>query len=104
MFESALRWWCRQTHNSVLHPVHGKYICGVCLREWPVPWALDAGTKVHEHGLTPAHQPSASSDVIVTSPARGQLLIRLPIRAFRSASERLANRELSHAQAESRSQ
>jgi hypothetical protein len=100
MFESALRWWCRQTHNSVLHPMHGKYICGVCLREWPVPWAEK---KADEHGLKPQPQASASSDVIVTSPGRGQLLIRLPIRYFRSASERPANPEFSHAPAETRS-
>jgi hypothetical protein len=83
MFESALRWWCRQAHNSVLHPMHGKYICAVCLREWPVPWE---NKEVNEHrALKPQRQAGASSDVIVTSPAPGQLQIRLPIRCFSSA-------------------
>ena len=82
MFESALRWWCRMAHRNVFHPVHGKYICGVCLREWPVPWGEP---KSECAALTPQSQPHANADVVVTSPRRGTLLIRLPIRSFRSA-------------------
>lgn len=82
MFESVLRWWCRMAHRSVFHPMHGKYICGVCLREWPVPWAATEAAA----GLKPERHPSASPDVIVTSPERGLMLIRLPLRSFRSAS------------------
>jgi hypothetical protein len=97
MFESALRWWCRAVHKDVFHPVHGKYICGTCLREWPVPWA---GPKNGPYvGLAPQVQPHANSDVVVTSPERGLLLIRLPIRCFRSTpAERPADKVL-HAQA-----
>lgn len=91
MFESALRWWCRTMHRSVFHPVHGKYICGVCLREWPVPWAA---TTDKPAGLKPDRNASVSPDVIVTSPERGLMMIRLPIRCFRSSA-----RELSGAQA-----
>ena len=80
MFESAFRWWCRKVHNSVFHPVNGKYICGVCLREWPVTWSEP--TRGTYAGLTP--QTPVDSDVVVTSPERGLLLIRLPIRSFRS--------------------
>ena len=88
MFESALRWWCRMAHNNVFHPVHGKYICGVCLREWPVPWGEPNEPKKSAYAsLTPQSQPHANSDVVVTSPQRGLLLIRLPIRSFRSAPE-----------------
>lgn len=83
MFESALRLWCRMAHRSVFHPMHGKYVCGVCLREWPVPWAA---TTEKQTGLKPDRKSPVSSDVIVTSPERGLMLIRLPIRAFRSAS------------------
>lgn len=82
MFESVLRWWCRAVHNNVLHPVHGKYICGVCLREWPVPWAEPERAY---SSLKPAMQTGENSDVLVTAPQRGTLLIRLPIRSFSSA-------------------
>jgi len=85
MFESVLRWWCRNVHNNVFHPVHGKYICGECLREWPVPWAEPK--KGEYAGFTPQSQPQANSDVIVTSPQRGLLLIRLPIRSFRTTPD-----------------
>ena len=75
MFESVLRWWCRIFHRDVFHPVRGKYICGQCLREWPVPWT---NPQVAEG------QPLVNTDVIVTAPEQGKLLIRLPIRHFRS--------------------
>ena len=84
MFESVLRWWCRAMHNNVLYPVHGKYICGVCLRQWPVPWAEPE--KTSRVNLRPQVQPDVDSDVVVTSPNRGTLLIRLPLRYFRSAA------------------
>jgi hypothetical protein len=82
MFESALRWWCRRVHNNVFHPMHGKYICGVCLREWPVPWAEPR--KGEYAALKPQSQQHANTDVVVTSAGRGLLLIRLPIQSFRS--------------------
>jgi hypothetical protein len=83
MFESVLRWWCGVAHTNVFHPVHGKYICKVCLREWPVPW--DEPKKGEHVGFTPQIVPHANSDVVVTSPQRGLLLIRLPIRSFSSS-------------------
>jgi len=85
MFESVMRWWCRAAHRDVFHPVNGKYICGECLREWPVPWAEPA--RGQYPALTPQSRPNANSDVVVTSPQRGLLLIRLPIRCFRSGEE-----------------
>lgn len=91
MFESALRLWCRMAHRNVFHPMHGKYICGVCLREWPVPWAATATDK--QPGLKPEHNASESPDVIVTSPERGLMLIRLPLRSFRSSARQLSSAE-----------
>lgn len=93
MFESVLRWWCRAVHKDVFHPVNGKYMCGVCLREWPVPWAEP--NRGSYAGFTPEVQPQANADVVVTSPERGLLLIRLPIRCFRSTpAERPADKLL----------
>lgn len=78
-------------HNDTLYPVHGKYICAECLREWPVPWA--AGTTGEQAAMKPQPQANVSSDVMVTSPERGLFLIRLPIRSFRSAPDaRMASR------------
>ncbi len=29
---------CRLMHRSISHPIHGKYTCWVCLRQYPVEW------------------------------------------------------------------
>ena len=28
--------WCEQMHTAVMWPIHGKYRCGTCLREYAV--------------------------------------------------------------------
>jgi len=38
MIEKFLSAWCRQMHNSLMWPMHGKYKCSKCLREHPVAW------------------------------------------------------------------
>jgi hypothetical protein len=30
--------WCRMMHRNAMWPMHGKYICQQCLREYPVAW------------------------------------------------------------------
>jgi len=30
--------WCRQMHREAMWPIHGKYVCKRCLREYPVEW------------------------------------------------------------------
>jgi len=30
--------WCKKMHTRAMWPIHGKYICQVCLREYPVVW------------------------------------------------------------------
>ncbi len=30
--------WCRTMHNQAMWPIHGKYICPQCLREYPTHW------------------------------------------------------------------
>ena len=30
--------WCKSMHNQAMWPIHGKYICPTCLREYPVAW------------------------------------------------------------------
>ncbi len=30
--------WCQRMHTSTMWPIHGKYICPRCLREYAVSW------------------------------------------------------------------
>ena len=32
-------WWCRKTHTEAMWPIHGRYVCRRCFREYPVEWA-----------------------------------------------------------------
>jgi hypothetical protein len=34
--------WCKSMHNEAMWPMHGKYICPRCLREYPVAWEVPA--------------------------------------------------------------
>jgi hypothetical protein len=31
--------WCRSMHTEAMWPIHGKYVCKKCFREYPVEWA-----------------------------------------------------------------
>ncbi|HEY1342721.1 MAG TPA: hypothetical protein VGF59_34700 [Bryobacteraceae bacterium] len=30
--------WCRKMHTRAMWPIHGRYVCPQCLREYPVVW------------------------------------------------------------------
>ena len=30
--------WCRKMHGEAMWPIHGKYTCPRCLREYAVSW------------------------------------------------------------------
>jgi hypothetical protein len=30
--------WCRKMHTEAMWPIHGRYVCKRCLREYPVEW------------------------------------------------------------------
>jgi hypothetical protein len=34
--------WCRKMHRRAMWPIHGRYICQECLREYPVAWERPA--------------------------------------------------------------
>jgi hypothetical protein len=38
MSERIASFWCRVAHTQAMWPMHGKYICPRCLREYPVAW------------------------------------------------------------------
>jgi len=35
--------WCKRMHSRAMWPIHGKYICPQCLREYRVKWEGPAG-------------------------------------------------------------
>ena len=36
--------WCKKVHTDPMWPMHGRYICRRCLREYPVSWEGPATT------------------------------------------------------------
>lgn len=38
MWNRVSELWCRTFHARAMWPIHGKYICPTCLREYPVAW------------------------------------------------------------------
>jgi hypothetical protein len=61
MSERIASFWCRVAHTKAMWPMHGKYICPQCLREYPVFWqdsnrpaSLTAGKPASEYPGTPA--------------------------------------------------
>ena len=38
--------WCKTMHSKAMWPIHGKYICPTCLREYPVVWEGHNDTEV----------------------------------------------------------
>lgn len=32
------KWWCQNMHSKAMWPIHGRYICRVCRREYPITW------------------------------------------------------------------
>lgn len=31
--------WCHLLHDSPMWPIHGRYVCRTCMRQYAVPWA-----------------------------------------------------------------
>jgi len=45
--------WCEQMHTSVMWPIHGKYRCGTCMREYAVEFETIERTQIE-------HRPAAT--------------------------------------------
>ena len=39
MWDRISEAWCKSMHTKAMWPMHGKYICPDCFREFPVGWA-----------------------------------------------------------------
>ena len=52
--------WCKSMHNEAMWPMHGKYICPRCLREYPVAW--EGPVKTTEYAdVSLRHAPEATA-------------------------------------------
>ena len=63
MIERLLTAWCRHTHHNPMWPAHGKYRCGKCLRQHPVPWEMRTPIVMPARSVKPVAARSASMDV-----------------------------------------
>ena len=39
MWNMISTYWCKKMHDGAMWPIHGRYICPTCMREYPVEWA-----------------------------------------------------------------
>ena len=60
--------WCAIMHDSPTWPIHGKYRCRTCGRQYPVPWDED-------------HFPMAPAGRITAEPAQIQQVRVLPFQS-----------------------
>jgi hypothetical protein len=49
------QWWCKKMHSKAMWPIHGRYICPDCHREYPVAWET---ARPAEEYRRPPEQPS----------------------------------------------
>jgi hypothetical protein len=59
MWNKIEQMWCRMMHEQTMWPMHGKYTCGKCLREYPVAWE---GRAARDRAV---HETAVSLDVVV---------------------------------------
>lgn len=49
MWDRLSELWCKSMHSKAMWPIHGKYVCPTCLREYPVIWEeIPHGTEIAE--------------------------------------------------------
>jgi len=58
-----LNLWCKQFHNKPMNPIHGKYTCFQCQREFPCHWEIQSKMLNQE-------TPARAGDFIGTSRER----------------------------------
>ena len=52
--------WCKKMHSQPMWPIHGKYICPQCLREYPVAWEGPASPEEYAPSLRRASRPTTA--------------------------------------------
>ncbi len=58
--------WCEAMHERVMWPIHGRYLCSTCLREYRVAFDSEAETRRRGETTFPDLRVSASPRQIVT--------------------------------------
>lgn len=53
--------WCKKMHSQPMWPIHGKYICPQCLREYPVTWEGPARASEYAPSLRKSSLPVATA-------------------------------------------
>lgn len=56
--------WCSFMHDSPMWPIHGRYACRVCGREYPVAWSEIKATEkpqrsdvqIYRHAVAGSHR------------------------------------------------
>jgi hypothetical protein len=45
--------WCRSMHSGAMWPMHGKYVCPKCWREYPIYWGNAAEERLQAAEIQP---------------------------------------------------
>lgn len=54
--------WCKKMHDQAMWPIHGKYVCPQCLREYPIEWeACPRGADYADPALRPGRIPVSTA-------------------------------------------
>jgi len=62
--ETLAKLWCSMMHDSPMWPIHERYECRVCGREYPVEWSEMAAEErprrgelgVYQHAVAGSHR------------------------------------------------
>ena len=67
MWNKLSVFWCKHMHSQAMWPIHGRYICPTCLREYRVGWEHMRKTVDTPVAMEPPKTASAAShDSFVT--------------------------------------
>jgi hypothetical protein len=57
--------WCKKLHHGAMWPIHGRYVCPDCLREYPVIWESSGHRDALAEGPYPGSEmPIASASSV----------------------------------------
>jgi hypothetical protein len=48
ILQQVQKFWCINMHGELMWPFRGRYMCRVCLREYPVPFAAQMVETRHQ--------------------------------------------------------
>jgi hypothetical protein len=66
MWNKLSVFWCKSMHNKAMWPIHGRYVCPQCLREYRVAWEHPRKSPDTPVSVQPAQTVAARSDSFAT--------------------------------------